>query len=107
MNKGTENEKKCEKGDRKIIRSCRINAKVCHLYNAFSLNAHGVLVDADGHFVLQDAAGPAADGAQVIGHEKRSGHNCPQSHLRTRLVHAEAKVANNQLCRSKSHKQRR
>lgn len=72
---------------------------MCHLYNASSLDAHGVLIDADGHFVLQDAAGPAADGAQVIGHEKRSGHNRPHSHLRPRLLHAEAKVASNQLWR--------
>lgn len=103
MNNGRKNEKKCVQEDRKIVRSCKINAKVCHLYNASSLNAHWVLVDADGHFVLQDAAGPTADGAQVVGHEKRGSHNRPQSHLRTRLVHAEAKVANNQLCRSKSH----
>lgn len=81
------------------MRTCKelISEKVCHLYNASSLDAHWVLVDADGHFVLQDAAGPTADGAQVIGHEKWSGHNRPQSHLSTRLVHAKAKVADNQL----------
>lgn len=78
---------------------------MCHLYNAPSLDAHGVLVDADGHFVLQDAAGPAADGAQVIGHEERCSHNRPHSHLRPRLFHAEAKVASNQLWRSESHNQ--
>lgn len=74
---------------------------MCHLYDASSLDAHGVLVDADGHFVLQDAASPAADGAQVIGHEKRSSHDRPQRHLSPGLVHAEAKVANNELWRSK------
>lgn len=40
-----------------------------HLQDASSLDAHGVLVDADGHLVLQDGASPAADGAQVVGHE--------------------------------------
>jgi len=84
-----------------------VGKKVCHLYNAPSLDAHGVLVDADDHFVLQDAAGPAADGAQVIGHEKWSSHNGPQSHLRPGLVHAEAEVARNQLWRSESHNQGR
>lgn len=70
---------------------------VLHLQNASSLDAQDVLVDADGHLVLQDAPGTAAEGAQVIGHEKGSSHDRPQSHLGTRLVHAEAKVTYNQL----------
>lgn len=81
-----------------------INQEVFHLYDASSLNAQRVLVDANGHFVLQDDASPTADGAQVVGHKERSRHDRPESHLRPRLVHAEAKVANNQLCRSKMTK---
>lgn len=84
-----------------LIEAIKSNGKVCHLYEAPALDAHGVLVDDDGHFVLKDGAGAAADGAQVIGHEQRSGHDRPQCHLSPRLVHAEAKVADNQLCRSK------
>jgi len=74
---------------------------VHHLYDASSLDAQDILIDANGHFVLQDEPGTAADRAQVIGHEKRSSHDCPQGHLSARLVHAEAKVTDNQLRREK------
>lgn len=37
-----------------------------HLENAPSLDAQGVLVDADDHFVLKDAPGSAADCAKVV-----------------------------------------
>lgn len=74
---------------------------MCHLHDSSSLDAQNVLVDADDHFVLQDVLGPAADGAQVSGHEERSSHNRPKGHLSSRLVHAEAKVTNDQLQRSR------
>lgn len=61
------------------------------------MESQGILVDTDGYFVLQDAAGFIADGAQVIGHEQGSSHNRPQSHLSARLLRAEAEVADNQL----------
>lgn len=70
-----------------------------HLNEASPLESQGILVDADGHFVLHDAAGFIADGAQVVGHEQRSSHDRPQSHLSARLLHAEAEVADNQLLR--------
>lgn len=80
--------------------------EVLHLQNASSLDAQHVLVYADCHLVLQDAAGLAADGPQVIGHEKRSSHDRPQGHLSARLVNAEAKVSNDQLLRAILHHQR-
>lgn len=70
---------------------------VCHLHNASPLHTHDVLVDADDHLVLQNAAGFSADVAQVVGHEQGSGHDRPQRHLSTGLFRAEAKVTGNQL----------
>lgn len=68
-----------------------------HLHDASSLDAQRVLVDGDGPLVLQDGAGLGADGAQVIGHVERSGHDGPQRHLGAGLFGAEAKVTDNQL----------
>lgn len=73
-----------------------------HLHDASPLEAQRVLVDGDGHLVLQDGAGLSADGAQVVGHVKRSGHDGPQRHLGARLFGAEAKVTDNQLQRARS-----
>lgn len=75
--------------------------KALYLQNASSLDAQRILVDADDHFVLQDAPGLAADDAKVGGHEKRSSHDGPQSHLTARLFQAEAKVTNYQLWEAK------
>lgn len=68
-----------------------------HLHDASPLDAQRVLVDADGHLVLQDGAGLGANGAQVIGHVEGGGHDGPQRHLGARLFGAEAKVTDNQL----------
>lgn len=68
-----------------------------HLDQASALDAQVVLIDADHDFILQDGASAAADGAQIVGHEERRGHDRPQRHLRAWLVHAEAEVSNDQL----------
>lgn len=72
-----------------------------YLQNASSLDAQHILVDADDHLVLQDGPSLAADGAQVVGHEKRGGHDGPQSHLTARLIQTEAKVTHKQLPEAK------
>lgn len=74
-----------------------ILSHMIHLDQASALDAQVVLIDADRDFILQDSASAAADGAQIVGHEERRGHDRPQRHLRARLVHAEAEVSNDQL----------
>ncbi|TNN61578.1 hypothetical protein EYF80_028190 [Liparis tanakae] len=86
------------------LKNCRkfhlAGADTCHMTTPVGFTDTTKLVESFSVMVFSDAAGSAADGAQVIGHEKWSGHNGPQSHLRAGLLHAEAEVARNQLWRS-------
>lgn len=70
------------------------------LQQASSLDTNRVLVDCDGHFVLQDGPGAVVQVSKVIGHDERSSHYGPQSHLRVSLVHTETKVSNDELRRN-------
>lgn len=81
----------------KMLQWSRRRAGGRYLHDASPLDAQRVLVDGDGHLVLQDGAGLCADGAKVVGHVEWSGHDGPQRHLGARLLGAEAKVTDNQL----------
>ena len=68
-----------------------------HLVDPPALDAQGVLVHCDHFPVEQNGLVVWLDGAQVHGHEQRSGKNGPQRHLGFALLITEAEVANYQL----------
>ena len=62
-----------------------------------ALVSHGVLVDSDDIPVGQDLDELGPNVAEIIGHDQRGGQRGPDGHLDTRLLIAQAKVANDQL----------